>query len=368
MDCRYFGECGSCNNYVGGYEAQLERKISSIKELFNPIYSGDFEVFTSSHSRFRYRIEFKIYHDGGEISYAMGNASKDGHILIKACEIVHSRIYELMPKLLDAIRARGISHRLFGVDFLTNGDEVLVSMLYHRKLDDSWIELAKEIESELGIKIIGRSRKQKIVLSEDFIIQTIDIDGRNYRYKYIENSFTQPNIGVNRHMIEWTLKNADGIGSDLLELYCGAGNFTLAFASKFDRVLATEVSKSSIVAARYNCEINNIENIDFIRLSAQELIEALDGVREFNRLRDIDINSFNLKTIFVDPPRSGIGYDGAIFASRFDNIIYISCNPLTLREDLDVLSKTHDIVSMAMFDQFAYTTHLEMGVRLVKRG
>jgi len=172
---------------------------------------------------------------------------------------------------------------------------------------------------------------------------------------------------VNEQMIEWSLSQLDGIGGDLLELYCGAGNFTIPFARKFDRVLATEISKASIHAAKQNMELNGVENIEFVRLSAEEFTQALDGVREFRRLEGLKVSDYHLKTLFVDPPRAGLGEEPCAFAARFDHVLYISCNPETLLRDLEILTQTHTIVAMAAFDQFPYTHHLEMGVKLTKR-
>jgi len=206
-----------------------------------------------------------------------------------------------------------------------------------------------------------------LILSQDYVTETFRIQERDYRYVHIENSFTQPNAAVNEKMVSWSLDQMAGIGGDLLELYCGAGNFTIPFASKFDRVLATEISKSSIVAAKRNMELNGVENIDFVRLSAEEFTQALDGHREFRRLEGLNIGDYHLKTLFVDPPRSGLGEEPCAFAARFDHLLYISCNPETLLRDLEQLSQTHTVVSMALFDQFPYTHHLEMGVKLRKK-
>ena len=169
-------------------------------------------------------------------------------------------------------------------------------------------------------------------------------------------------------MIGWALEQFEGIGGDLLELYCGAGNFTVPFASRFDRVLATEISKSSISAAKTNMALNNVENISFVRMSAEEFVQALDGVRTFNRMEGIDLPSYRLDTIFVDPPRAGMDEASCDFAARHRSILYISCNPETLRRDLERLTKTHRIDAMAMFDQFPYTHHMEMGVKLSALG
>jgi tRNA (uracil-5-)-methyltransferase len=50
-----------------------------------------------------------------------------------------------------------------------------------------------------------------------------------------------------------------------------------------------------------------------------------------------------------------------------DSILYISCNPETLAENLKQITKTHQVVSAALFDQFPWTKHIESGVLLKRR-
>ena len=368
MDCKYFGECGACRVYEGGYDAQLQAKVTLNKERFSPFYGGTLTVIESLQEHYRSRSEFKIWHVEDEIFYAMNHVDKKGIVLIDECPQVNQYITALMPKLLSAIKTHNVGYKLFGADFLSSSDgEIVVSLLYHRRLDEAWQEVATQISKELGIYIIGRSRKQKVVIGQDHILENLAINGTKFHFNHIENSFTQPNPRVNEQMIEWALKNFSNIGGDLLELYCGAGNFTIPFSKIFDKVLATEVSKSSINAAKANMVLNSVSNIEFVRMSVEEFVEALDGVRVFNRMRDIDINSYNINSIFVDPPRSGMDEASCKFAARYEHILYISCNPETLARDLDMLSKTHIVQDMALFDQFPYTHHAEMGVKLIKK-
>ena len=88
------------------------------------------------------------------------------------------------------------------------------------------------------LHIIGRSRKQKIVIGRDWLMEAFELDGRQLRYQQPEGSFTQPNAGVNRQMLGWACQQAAGLGGNLVELYCGNGNFTMAMAPLFDRVLS----------------------------------------------------------------------------------------------------------------------------------
>ena len=371
MNCKHFGSCGSCGLYDIGYEEQLKQKEKRVSELLSPFYNKELEVFDSPREHYRARSEFRIWHDGDRCDYAMGNIEKKGAINIEECPKVIKPIEKRMWKLLDKINASTevLKYRLFAVEFLaTTTDECLITMLYHRKLDDVWSAEAKALEEELNCKIMGRSRKQKVILSDEFVTEKLEIDGKTVTYVQYESGFTQPNPIVNVKMIEWAIKQAKTVGyGDFLESYCGLGNFTLPLSHYFDKVLATEISKRSIHAALENCVLNNVENITFARLASEEMTEALNGVREFSRLKKIDLKSYNFSTVLVDPPRAGLDEGTIELISSIENIIYISCNPETLARDLETLVKTHDVMEAAMYDQFPHTTHVESGVFLRKK-
>jgi tRNA (uracil-5-)-methyltransferase len=369
LECKHFGKCGSCNLYEYSYDEQLNQKKEFVNSLLKPFSNVELDVFTSPIWHYRARAEFRIWHQGSECFYAMGNITKDGVELISQCPKVIKPIEKRMWRLLEIINADDtLSHKLFGVEFLaTTCDDVLITLLYHRKLDSTWSEVAKELEGKLECKIMGRSRKQKVILSDDFVFERLKIDNQIYTYKEYENSFTQPNPYVNIQMIEWALNQAKDIKSgDLLESYCGLGNFTLPLSKYFDKVLATEISKKSINSALSNCELNNINNISFVRLSSEELTQALNGTREFRRLSHINLSDYDFSSVLVDPPRAGLDSDTIELISNIEYIIYISCNPETLARDLKILTKTHSIKKCAIFDQFPHTKHIECGVFLQK--
>ena len=114
-------------------------------------------------------------------------------------------------------------------------------------------------------------------------------------------------------------------------------------------------------------ELNNISNVTIARLSSEDFSQAIDKVRSFTRLENIDLDSYNFSSIFVDPPRSGMDPHTTAITQRYDNIMYISCNPATLKQNLNTIINTHDITNVAVFDQFPYTHHLEVGITLRKK-
>ncbi len=372
MNCEYFGKCGSCVLYDKSYEEQLNFKLQREKERFADFTTMNFDIIRSEEKAFRNRAEFRIWWEKDEsgkeiLSYAMNDFNKN-ILEINSCQIVSSHIQEIMPKLLDLLMSElTLSYKLFAVEFLgSTTNDMLVTLIYHKKLDEEWNELAKQIEKKLNIKIMGRSRKQKIVISSESINETLNINNQNFKFAYQEGGFTQPNTNVNIQMIEWVLNNIETSSKDLCELYCGGGNFTIPLSTKFNKVLATEISKTSIKSALKNCELNSVNKIQFIRMSAEEFVQGLQEIRTFNRLKDVNLKDYNFDTIFMDPPRSGLDDTTRALAKNFEQIIYISCNPETLHRDLIELTKTHEIVRFALFDQFAYTNHIESGVILKK--
>ena len=352
------------------YEAQLASKVSQFKCDFAPFDLPEPVVHASLPQHYRLRAEFRIWHQGERVDYAMFDAAEPKQpIVIDDFPTAVESICALMSRLRESLQASSaLKANLFQANFLaTQSGELMVTLIYHRLLDDAWQTAATALAADLSIQLIGRSRKQKIVIGRDWLLEEFDFNGRRLRYQQIEGSFTQPNGNVNRQMLGWACAQAAGLTGDLLELYCGNGNFTVALSPLFDRVLATEVSKSSVLAANYNLEANDIDNVTLVRMSSDEISGALSGAREYKRMREIDLSSYRFSTLFVDPPRSGLDSSTLELASGFEHILYISCNPQTLLENVVALQATHRISASAVFDQFPYTRHLECGLLLERR-
>jgi tRNA (uracil-5-)-methyltransferase len=351
------------------YEQLLSQKVASTSSLLRPFAAPAPQVFPSQPGGYRLRAEFRIWHEGDDLNYVMFRPQDPKTpVAIHNFSIADKQIQQLMPVLREKLISEGaLRRKLFQVEFLvTLAGDALVSLIYHRKLEQAWESAATTLAQELNISIVGRSRKQKLVIGRDYVEEVLSINGKEYNYRQYEQAFTQPNGKLNICMIEWACDRARVLAGDLLELYCGNGNFTLPLSRQFDQVIATELSKASIRAARENLRQNRIDNIQMIRLSAEEVTQAMTGVREFRRLAELPmpLDQYDLRTIFVDPPRAGLDEHTVQMATTFESIIYVSCNPQTLAKNLQTLSKTHRIEHFALFDQFPYTDHMECGVFL----
>jgi len=364
------------------YEQQLVEKTALFKARLNEPELRDviegtngrslsdlldrMDIVASPTTHYRQRAEFKVWHEGEQSHYAMSDPETKKPIFIDTFPVASKKINELMPPIMAAVNENDILRRkLFQIEFLsTLKGDTLVTFIYHRPLNEAWESAANTLKDALGIHIIGRSRKQKVLIDQDFVEETLNVNGTAFHYQQIEGSFTQPNGAVCEKMLTWAVDQTQGADGDLIELYCGNGNFTLPLAQNYRRVLATEISKTSVKSAQVNIAKNGTDNVDILRLSSEEFVQALDKVRDFRRLKDIDLDSYQFSSIFVDPPRAGLDSATESMVKRFETIIYISCNPETLCQNLLSLCQTHEVQSIAAFDQFPYTHHLETGVIL----
>lgn len=351
------------------YNSQLQEKIEILQQDFANFAPPAIEIFRSPEKYYRMRAEFRVWHSEGRADCVMFSQEDKRPYPVREFLVGSELINQLIAQLMDAINANELLKRkLFQVEFLTTlSGEALITLIYHTALNAEWETAARALKTQLGVDIIGRSRKQKILLDRDHVIENLKVNGKTFSYQQVEGSFTQPNAKVCEQMLSWAVNKSANFGGDLLELYCGNGNFTLPLAQNFNQVLATEVSKTSVESALFNRESNQVENLKIARMSSEEFTQAMDGVREFNRLKHVNLSDYHFSTLFVDPPRAGMDPLTTQLAQRFDNIIYISCNPHTLHENLKTLTQSHDITAFAAFDQFPYTYHLECGVILRKK-
>ncbi|MFC4701716.1 tRNA (uridine(54)-C5)-methyltransferase TrmA [Glaciecola siphonariae] len=359
------------------YALQLAEKKQRLTDLLLPFTQQNLEVFESPPQNYRMRAEFRIWHEGERSFHIMfdkeSKSKYEVEYLPAACQLINDAMKDTIALVCEQPLLRA---KLFQIDYLASTtNELVISLIYHKQLDSSWEDAAQALKqalSHLGtINIIGRAKKQKVVIGEDYVIEKLRLEAqetaKDYIFKQVENSFTQPNANINVKMLNWTLGRLRGSEGDLLELYCGAGNFSIPLASIFRRVFATEISKSSVNAAQYNIDANAVSNVVIARLSSEEFTEAYKGARAFFRLKDIELHNYQFSTVLVDPPRAGLDADTLKLISQFKRIVYISCNPNTLANNLVTLSETHHVEHAALFDQFPFTEHIETGVVLKKR-
>ena len=127
------------------------------------------------------------------------------------------------------------------------------------------------------------------------------------------------------------------------------------------------MSKASVQVAQHNLQKNDVKNAQVFRVSSEEFTSAWKGQTQLHRLANVDFQLLKLETILVDPPRAGLDDETVQLLKEFRQIVYVSCNPDTLHDNLLKVADTHTIKRFALFDQFPYTDHIECGVYLERK-
>ena len=327
-------------------------KFQKATSLIQEYYKNDIVINLSPPNGYRSRCEFG-YKNGFYTMY-----SSEGKILfLDTFAVARPSIQNLMPKLLDEINnSYDLKNKLFQINFRTNRkNKILVSLIYHKLLDDEMKCSANKISNKLNININLRSKNNLYSTDNDLLDD--EIENLETLLFQTDQSFYQPN---HFHMPEMIDKAMSFIKDprDLLELYCGSGTFTLPLRKIFNKIFASENNRQSIRCLNQSISQQNIKNIFYARLSAEEVSELFEG-RIFNRMKGIDINDFNFSHILVDPPRAGLDSNAINLIKNFKNIIYISCNYETYIRDIYKL-KDYKIQNIEIFDQFPNTDHLEI--------
>ena len=326
-------------------------KFDRFQDNIKNNYDEKVVINLSPSTSFRSRCEFSY----GKNHYVMHDINEK--IYIKTFKDASLDIQNLMPVLLKRINENNeVNHKLFQVNFRSNQhNKIMVTMIYHKIIDKSLINIVNQISDDLKVNIIIRSKNYKYETRGLYLDDTLIY--KNLKIYQTDNTFTQSNKYLVDKMI---FKVIDFIENpdDLLELYCGIGTFTIPLSFIFNKVLATENNRNSIKCLKKSLKENNISNIHNARLSSDEVSELFKG-KFFNRMNSKSISDFNFSHILLDPPRSGLTEDVINLASNFKNIIYVSCSAETYIRDINLI-RSHKITNIELFDQFPNKNHLEI--------
>lgn len=353
------------------YDQQLSDKANRLKELFKGWETPELEVFQSPKSHYRMRAEFRVWHEDDRSFFAMFKKEDPRKpVCVEDFPIAAELINDLMDKVISAIHEDPeLRFKLFQVEFLTTkAGDALITLIYHRQLNETWEERGRHWQQQWGVPVIGRARKQRLVLDRDFVNEKLNINGREFSFRQYENGFTQPNAFVCEDMVSWAVKHtANSQQGDLMEMYCGNGNFSIPMAENFKKALGTEISRTSVKCANENIELNQRTNLKIARMASEDLSKAWLHNEPNRRFNEFGIDGYNFDTVLVDPPRAGLDEDSVELLKRFNRIVYISCNPNTLIDNLEGLKEEYNLTAFAFFDQFPYTDHMEAGVILERK-
>ncbi len=328
--CDRFGDCGGCQLQHLSYAAQLETKVTFVREslrrLGNIDWQEEIPIRSAEEFGYRSRAELKVARDSNghtRIGYYR-SASQD------VCEIEKCLI--LMPAANRELQ------RLYAEPSLIPNDATRVLFT----VGD---------EEVIVTPATGENGKSKAVDALGTAYQRIS--GINYGFGV--KSFFQGN----RPLVEELIRTAtaDASGKLAVDLYAGVGLFSLQLAKTFDQVCAVEGNRPAANHGIENAKANGVTNVRFESVSVEAWL----------KYKSVELPCPDF--VLLDPPRAGAGPQviERLVAMDVPQISYVSCDPATLARDLRLLlNYGYQIESITALDMFPQTFHVETVVRLKK--
>jgi 23S rRNA (uracil1939-C5)-methyltransferase len=326
--CAYFGICGGCHLQHLDYAAQLDAKVSFIRESFDRLgaidWHGEIVIRSAEEFGYRSRAEVKVVHDdAGRPRIGYFRASTQDVCEVESCLVFTTAVNRELQRLhAESSLVPNDATRIY----LTAGDdEVIVTPATGEN------GRAAEIDS------LGTAHQR--------------IAGINYGFGV--KSFFQGNRLLVEELIETVI--GDSRGQMAVDLYAGVGFFSLQLAKSFDHVCAVEGNKTSANHGIENARTNGIANVRYEPISVEAWLKY-----KSHELPRPDL-------VVLDPPRAGAGVVviERLAALASPRITYVSCDPATLARDLRLLIDFgYRIDSVTALDMFPLTFHVETVVQL----
>jgi 23S rRNA (uracil1939-C5)-methyltransferase len=348
--CPYVGRCGGCSWQHLRYPAQLDAKQRSVEDALRRIGKlSDFDLrpIIASPDDFHYRRRIRLQVENRKQLGFYGASSHD-LVEVETCHIAAialNRAIEPLRRWLGELRTDIADIEIVAGD----APEEIVAIAHaaggFAPLDESACEAL--LDAKIIAGLVVKSPRGRAVWGKPWITVQIEDD---LALKLDADVFTQVNPEGNRQMLRHLLRHGDFHRADrLLELYSGAGNFTLPLARRVEHVTAVESHRAAVANGKLNAQNLALANIDWI---AADVPSALTRLRRQRR---------QFTKILLDPPRAGAkDIDGDLASLGAETIAYISCNPTTLARDLAALTKRgYKLGVVQPVDFFPQTFHVE---------
>lgn len=380
--CVHNDFCGGCIHQGIPYEQQLANKQNEINKMIESkklsIEKQDEIQGSPKQYRYRNKMEYTFGDmvKGGPTTLGMHQKGRFMSIVtVDQCQLVHEDFNKILSATLKFAEEKGYDHyhkkthtgllRHLIVRLGIRTNELLINIVTSSEEgfdEEAYVKMLEELPLENNIVGVLRTINDNIadaVKCEELRV----LKGRDYymeeimglKFKVSAFSFFQTNIDAVEALYQEAIDLIDDFdGKTVFDLFCGTGTITQAVASKAKKAVGVEIVEEAVEAAKENAKLNGLDNCQFI---AGDVFKVLDDIEE------------KPDVIIVDPPRMGIEPKALdkIIKYGVDQIVYVSCNPKTLVENLYYLEYNgYAVKYLKLFDNFPNTKHAE-AITLLER-
>ena len=333
--CPYYNKCGGCHLMHLSYEEQLKYKKEKVETALHRICKLENvtkDIIYDKSINYRNKATLKVKND---IGFYERNTTEV--VPIEFCYLLNDKINKLIKIINEKLNISNIKE----IIIKAYTSETMVVFVGENLEEENLLEIKEYVDSIYTYNVTYKHIYGKTRVKEEL---------KDIKLLTSPDAFLQVNTKMCLKMYDKVLSliKKDSI---LLDLYCGVGSIGLYVSKKCKEVVGVELNHDAVEDANENKKLNDINNIKFFHGQANEILPKLK--KDFN-------------CIIVDPPRAGLDNKTIELLKNFKakNIIYISCDLMTLTRDISILKDKYKVIEVIPVDMFPNTYHIENIVKL----
>jgi len=383
VSCPVYGSCGGCQVMHLNYKAQLAWKQKKIEELFpEEKAKGLIVPIIAMDEPWQYRHKiYASFANGKKGEILAGIYEENSHRVVKTkqCMIQHPLADEIISFLADLMKKRkipaynedqgkGVLRHVYIRIGKATGQVMVVLVTGNREFKEKnvFVEELRKAFPQITTIIhnVNGARTSMVLGKTETVLYgkgTIEDELCGLKFDISAQSFYQVNPEQTQKLYEAAVGFANLTGTEsVLDAYCGIGTISMVAAKQAKEVTGVELNTAACLDAGKNARKNGCTNVRFVAADAGEYMVQLAK----------DKTAVKPDVVFMDPPRSGSDakFLNSVAQLRPKKIVYISCNPVTQKLDIDMLKKKgYAVTGMQAVDCFCHTWHVENIAVLVRK-
>ena len=357
--CEHYGVCGGCSLQHMSPEAQIQSKqqvmLDNLARIGKVTPQSILPPLTDNPWGYRRRARLGVKHVFKKGKVLVGFREKRAPYVaeLNSCHVLLPSVGEKLTDMANLIEGLSIHDKIPQIEVAVGDDKAALVFRHLEPLTDEDNDklIAFGEQHNFMIYLQPQGPDSITLLYPEGQTLTYQLPDYEVDYVFEPSDFVQVNANLNRKMVNHALALLQPeAGDEILDLFCGLGNFTLPIARTADKVTGVEGDKLLVERANTNAKRNNIDNVEF---HYADLTQDLDTMPWLKRKWD---------KILIDPPRTGaLEVIEHLPKTSPKRIVYVSCNPATLARDADELVNKHGykLVSVGVMDMFPHTAHVE---------
>ncbi|MBI2784841.1 MAG: 23S rRNA (uracil(1939)-C(5))-methyltransferase RlmD [Legionella longbeachae] len=360
--CQHYSLCGGCSLQHMSEQEQIHFKEEQLLDLLSRYGHTQpesvLEPLVASHWNYRNKARLSVRYVEKKQSSMVGfreRANPRYITEITQCPVLNAKLDGDIVPLRHLIDSMEDKHCIAQIEVAAGDEEIALifrNLTALKPVDEIKIQhFAEKYQYKIFLQPAGPDSVYCFYPPNSSEYLTYRLPDYQITFRFHPTDFTQVNSALNRSMVTLALQLMDLKSTDIvLDLFCGLGNFSLPLAKFCSKVLGIEGSKTMVERALMNATANHLTNVDFYAAN-------LDDVNSVKNLVQQRCNK-----VLIDPPRSGaLEIVKQIDVLNPERIVYVSCNPVTLARDTDILvnQKGYVLRTAGVMDMFPHTAHVE---------